>query len=189
MRNNKNIYLIGYRACGKTTVGKALFSKFSDSHIPKNTCPALQYKNFIDTDEEIVKNEGLSIREIVSKHGFLYLRHLEKKNLKQISAQKDLIVATGGGIILDKKNIMLMKKSGLVFFLKASIETILKRLTNDRKTEDFRPRLSNKKLPEEIRETLKERLPIYIQSSDFSINTDKKSIEEILQKIIFKIQK
>ena len=92
-----NIYLIGFRACGKTSAGKMFAAKTETA--------------FIDTDLKIVKKENLSIAEIVSKRGWPYFRKLEKNLIKEISLQKNLIVSTGGGAILSDQNITQMRKN------------------------------------------------------------------------------
>jgi len=91
-----NIYLIGYRASGKTTIGRALAEK-------------LGYL-FLDVDEEIVKQSGISISEMVKKHGWNYFRQQEKKTIKELSKLSYHIVATGGGVILNRENIDIIKK-------------------------------------------------------------------------------
>ena len=112
-----NIYLIGFMGSGKSSVGKLL---------AKN----LNYK-FIDTDEEIEKDTGLSINEIFKKFGERYFRNLERKKLEELIKLKNLVVATGGGMGADEKNINLMKQSGLVVWLKIDFDTFLKRVGND----------------------------------------------------------
>ncbi len=170
MKSKTNIYLIGYRCCGKTSVGALLSEKTG--------------KPFLDTDEEIVKKKGLSILEIVSEYGWEHFRELEKNVIKDISSRKNSIIACGGGIILDENNIDFMKKSGKVFWLKASIKEIWRRMASDIKSKDFRPRLSNKPRFEEISETLFKRLPFYAEAADFAINTDNKKIEAVCSEIL-----
>ena len=90
--------------------------------------------NFIDLDELIELKEQRRIVDIFAKDGEAYFRKIEKNILKQVSTQKKFVVACGGGVVLDKDNIKLMKKTGRMICLYASPEQILKRvsLNNDR---------------------------------------------------------
>jgi len=168
-----NIYLIGYRCTGKTTVGKILANRIGSM--------------FIDTDILIVIKQGMPISEIVKKYGWEYFRELEKKMISRISSGDDQVVSTGGGIILDKVNIDYIKKSGIAVWLKAKPETIEKRITKDKSTGDFRPSLTSKELKTEIRETLEERIPLYQETMNFFVETDKLDSGEICDIIIQKL--
>ncbi len=99
---------------GKTGTGKEL--------------ARLSEKEFIDLDEEIEKKARRSINEIFREKGEPYFRSLEKETLGEISRKTDLVVATGGGIVLDEENRQKMKEAGLVIFLEASLETLWQRV-------------------------------------------------------------
>ncbi len=168
-----NIYLIGYRCTGKTTVGKILADRMG--------------LMFIDTDILIVIKQGLPISEIVKKYGWEHFRELEKEMMRRISSGDDQVVSTGGGIILDTLNVDHIKKSGIAVWLKAKPETIEKRIKNDKSTGDFRPSLTSKELKTEIRETLEERTPLYQETMNFFVETDKRDTGEICDIIIKKL--
>jgi len=153
-----NIYLIGYRCSGKSDVGKLLAD--------------MTGWQFLDADLIMVQDQGMSVSDIVSNHGWETFRELEKKCLKSISLREKCVVATGGGVVLDENNVKLLKKTGKVIWLKASYETIRMRMLNDVKTMELRPPLSTKGIDEEIRETLESRKPLYKKAMDFSIDTD-----------------
>ncbi len=164
-----NIFLIGYRCTGKTSVGKELSAKLSYP--------------FIDADEFLVKEDGRSISEIVAQEGWGALRKKEKEIIEKICKLDKYIVSTGGGVVLDKENIIIMKKTGIVVWLKADVATIKKRMISDYNTNNFRPSLTSKKIEDEIIETLTYRIPLYESSMDFFINTDEFTIDEVCRNI------
>ncbi len=123
----KNIVLTGFMASGKTTVGKLLSKKLG--------------MDFVDTDELIEKQEGMSINEIFEKYGEEHFRCLEKELAKKLSQNvTGTVIATGGGFVLNKENINELKKSGVVFNLKTNPEIIKERLNG---AKDTRPLLKN----------------------------------------------
>ena len=168
------IFLTGYRCTGKTSVGKTLANKLN---LP-----------FVDADILLVEEYGETISEMVAKEGWQPFRDKESAILAKICDMGDQVVATGGGVILDKKNVSLMKKSGTTIWLTATPETIKKRIVQDEKTADSRPSLTNRGLLEEIEDTLSERNPLYEDAMDFSVDTDEKQIEEISEIIIFRLK-
>ncbi len=165
-----NIFLIGYRGSGKTSVGSSL----SDV----NGWP------FIDTDFQLVKELGMTISEIVDKKGWDFFREKESAVLKKVCKHDKQIVATGGGIVLNKENRVNMKKNGTVVWLKATFATVKKRMLLDSKTKDFRPSLTSKELDEEIKETLLLRKLYYEKAMDFSIDTDNLDIDGVCNAVI-----
>jgi len=160
-----NIYLIGYRCTGKTTVGELLSQKLS--------WPVL------DSDVELVNEQKRPISEIVEKEGWDSFRSIEKGIIKKLSRLDQHVIATGGGAVLDPENIGAIKTTGKVVWLKATPETIARRIAEDESTEENRPALTDKGIFDEIEETLNFRNPIYEGAMDFSIDTDILTIEEI----------
>ena len=160
-----NIFLIGFRCSGKTSVGRELALRTG--------------KTFIDSDREFVENYGGSIAETVEDRGWQYFRRLETQIIKQICRGKNQIVATGGGVVLDTANIAAMKKSGTLVWLQAGAETIRERMAEDRNTKGQRPALTSKGILEEIVLTLGNRKQYYAGAADLSVNTDSRSINEI----------
>jgi len=167
-----NIYLIGFRCTGKTTVGKIIAHKLNMS--------------FLDADDEIVKQQGMPISDIVDKHGWPYFREKESGIIKEISGMDNNVVATGGGVILNRENVEHMKRSGTVIWLKANPETVIKRILQDDKTEQSRPSLTSKGLIDEIQETIEVRMPLYQEAMEFYIDTDDIKVEEVADRIISK---
>jgi len=168
-----NIYLIGYRCSGKTETGKLI--------------AGILNRQFIDIDLKVVEEEGMTISEIVDKKGWDYFREKESTVLKKVCNQDKKIVATGGGIVLNKENTVNMKKNGTIIWLKATFETVKQRILIDSKTKDFRPSLTSKELDEEIKETLLLRKPYYEKAMDFSIDTDNLDIDGVCKAVIKRI--
>ena len=168
-----NLFLIGYRCTGKTTIGKAIAA-------------AIEW-SFVDADTLLVRECGKPIKDIVDTEGWDAFRRMERSTLKQICTADRQIVATGGGVVLDKANIKAMKTSGMVIWLGATAETIQKRMLQDKNTGNFRPALTDKGRMEEIEDLLLKRNPYYESASDFSIQTDDVPVSKITQTIIEKL--
>ncbi|MDH3875562.1 MAG: shikimate kinase [Desulfobacteraceae bacterium] len=169
-----NIFLIGYRCTGKTTVGRFLAKRLE--------------RLFFDTDLELVKEQGINISDIVSKRGWAAFREIEKRVIQCACERDNQVVATGGGAVLDEDNVKRMKDSGVIVWLKADINTIEKRIIEDNTTRDFRPSLTSKGSVEEVRETLLTRNPFYERAMDFFVDTDFMDIEAVCDTIIQKIK-
>lgn len=170
-----NIFLIGYRCAGKTTVGRSLAKRLE--------------RLFFDTDLELVKEQGMKISEIVSKKGWAAFRNIEKRVIQCACERDNQVVATGGGAVLDEDNVKRMKDSGVLIWLRADIKTIEKRIIEDNTSQDFRPALTSKGSVEEIQETLFARYPYYERAMDFFVDTDIMDIEAVCVTIIQKIRK
>lgn len=168
-----NLFLIGYRCSGKTTVGKS---------IAKNLGWA-----FVDADAMLTTACGRSIKDIIDTDGWASFRRMEHLTLKQLCAKERQVVATGGGVVLEAANIEAMKTSGQVFWLKASAATIRSRMLADTNTDHLRPALTEKGTLAEIEDLLTERRPHYERASDFFVQTDEMMIDEIAQTIIGKL--
>lgn len=165
-----NIYLIGYRCTGKTTVA--------------NQMARLTGWKAVDADVQLVEEQGRTIAQIVADQGWESFRHMEKKVLEHLSELDNHIVATGGGVILDPENIKIMRKTGKVVWLRATPETIQSRMQKDESTNDSRPSLTAKGLFDEIMETLSQREPLYRKATDAEITTDDVDIPAICRRII-----
>lgn len=168
------IFLIGYRCTGKTCVGKAL--------------ALLLNKSFIDADIYLVNQYGISISEMVASQGWESFREKESIVLKTLCEHKHHVIATGGGVILDHNNVAMMKQNSVIVWLRATPETIKKRIIKDDNTKDSRPSLTSKGLLEEIEETLLFRNPLYEDAMDFHVDTDGVDIDDICKTIITKMQ-
>ena len=168
-----NIFLIGYRCTGKTSVGESLATTLRWS--------------FVDADSRLVEEYGMTIKEIVAAQGWESFRKKERAVLKGLCIMDQQVVASGGGVVLNNDNVTDMKKNGVLIWLRATPETIKKRIVQDEKTEDQRPSLTAKGLIEEIEETLLNRNPLYENAMNFFVDTDSLSIDEICSIVVKKI--
>lgn len=159
-----NIYLIGFMGTGKSTVGKALARSLN--------------REFKDLDELIEEREKKKIVEIFEEFGEEYFRKAETEVVRSISEKKGLIVATGGGVVINEENFNLLKKSGILITLVASPETIYERV----KKSSERPLLNVENPLDTIKKMMFERAYYYIKS-DFIVDTTDKEVDEILSEI------
>jgi shikimate kinase len=161
-----NIVLIGLRGSGKTTVGKILAQKLG--------------RDLIEMDELIARKAGMSIPEIVGKYGWEKFRDIEEEITSEVARRDNIINASGGGVITRERNIAKLKKSGILVWLTASLDTLTQRLGGD----TTRPLLAGRTQPEDIEITLKERKALYQQAADLVINTEDKTPEEVADLVI-----
>lgn len=169
--NDKNIYLIGYRACGKTTIGGLLAEQ-------------MQVK-FADTDVMVVEDRGCEIAELVKNEGWDSFRESETAMLKKISKHKNAVVSCGGGIVLSTENRQILSESFTVY-LEADASVLADRLTS-KPLHGQRPSLTGKSIVDEVREVLNERRELYEKSALHKIDATS-SPEEILNEIIDKFK-
>ena len=113
-----NIFITGFSGCGKTTVGR-------------EAARVLGWA-FVDTDDEIVAAEGLSIEDIFRDRGEDEFRRIERETLARTAAGDRQVVSTGGGVVMDARNRAAMEANGVVVLLEARVETILRRLREQR---------------------------------------------------------
>ncbi len=165
-----NLYLIGYRCTGKSSVGRTLADRLA--------------RPFIDTDQAVVQAAGASIARIVAEQGWPRFRELERRALTAAADGGDRVVATGGGIVADERNVTVMKRSGQVVWLTAEVRTIERRLAADAGTADGRPSLTGRDAAEEIRAVLAERMPLYAAAADLTIATDRATIAGLCRQIL-----
>ncbi len=162
------IILIGFMGAGKTSVGKKLAEKLELA--------------YVDMDQLIITQSGrTSDSEIFDQDGEVFFRELETAVAKDLQKIKDAIIATGGGIVLNKLNIDYLKNDGVVVFLKNSFETSQKRINNNHIPPLFRD-------GEKAKALYDFRLPLYIHYADVIIETDNKTIEHVTNEIMEKIK-
>lgn len=159
-----NIVLCGMMGCGKTTVAAEL--------------SRLTGMEQTDTDAEIVKEYG-RIADIFEKYGEARFREIETQTVARISSRDNIIIATGGGCVLNSANVEYLKRNGKIFFLQTRAETLVKRVEGD--TE--RPLLAGG-AEKRINELLPARTPKYLAAADYVVDTDGAEPEEIALKII-----
>ena len=166
-----NIALIGFMGTGKTVMGKALAEKLN--------------KEFVETDALIERKAGKSIPEIFQQDGEMAFRELEIDVIKKVAQGQNLIIACGGGIVLNKINIDRLRQEAIIVYLTASPKVILKRTSDNR---EERPLLNVADKAAEIRELLRFRKPFYERAADIKINTSRLNIASVAKQIINKLK-
>jgi shikimate kinase len=166
MENLKNIVLIGLMGSGKTSIGKQLAHSLE--------------KKFIDTDQVIELKTGVAISTIFELEGESGFRQRESILLEELLNQKNLIIATGGGVILKEHNRVILKKLGDVVYLRSSCDDLAKRLKNDK----TRPLIQNVDLHSRLNELFGERDTLYQSVADYIIETKNKRILDIKKEIL-----
>lgn len=169
-----NLFLIGYRCTGKTTVGRRLAERLSWA--------------FVDADAEVVDKIGMPIAAWVEKEGWPAFRRAEKEVLGQLCRNDRQVVATGGGVVLEDDNVRKMRSSGRTVWLKAEPGTILRRMRADAASPDQRPPLTDKDLEMEIRDTLAQRRKLYEAAADMAVDTDRSGIDAISEVILSRLR-
>lgn len=147
LRTKKNIVLIGMPACGKTTVGNLLSEELG---MP-----------LFDSDKIIIEKTGCEISDIFEKDGEPAFRKMEKEAIIELSGKTGVIIATGGGAVLDTENIRNLSKNGKIYFIDRPPENLIP--TSDRPTASTY---------EAIKKRYEERYPLYKKSADKIIGAD-----------------
>ena len=161
----RNIVLTGFMGTGKTSVGRLLAERLN--------------RTFVDVDQVIEERTGLSIPDIFRDLGEPYFRALEREVIKEVSGKEGLVIATGGGAIIDPVNLENLKRSGVVVCLTASPEAIYDRVKGDK----GRPLLGEGNRMEVIKRLLKEREEFY-RKADLFMDTTSKGPEEVAHEIM-----
>lgn len=162
----KNIILIGFMGCGKTTVGIRLSYRIR--------------KVLEDTDKRIEREQGRTISEIFEAEGEPYFRDLETKLLQKLIQEKyQRVISTGGGLPVREENRKLLRELGTVIYLRIKPETVYQRLKNDK----TRPLLQCEDPLAKIRELMEQRMPLYEEAAHIVIDVDDKDMETVLTSI------
>jgi shikimate kinase len=158
-----NIFLVGYRGSGKTTVAAALAEQLG--------------WNWVDADAELERKQGKTIKQIFANEGEAAFREYEAAVLTELAAGDGTIAALGGGVVLREANRHLLKKRGKVVWLKAPAEVLLERIQGDATTAERRPNLTGQGGIEEIRTLLAQREPLYTAVADLQAQADRPPAE------------
>lgn len=166
-----NIVLIGFRCTGKTSVGRALAEKLK--------------REFIDADDFLESCEGKSIARIFEVGGEKLFRRLEREVIQQLGERDELVLAVGGGAVLDSRNVRHLKKKGILVLLKADPDTIYQRMTLDPRSSSQRPALTSESdLRAEIDNLLARRRAHYRKAADLIVDSSRTGVEEVADRII-----
>jgi len=165
-----SIFLVGLMGAGKTTIGRALAKKLN--------------KRFVDSDHEIESRTGASIPVIFEIEGEDSFRQREAEIIRELSAQQDIVLATGGGAILRAETRACLKQRGTVIYLRAGINQILQRTGRDKN----RPLLQTADPRRKLEELSRQRDPYYREVADFIIETGRPNVQYLVQAIISQLE-
>jgi 3-dehydroquinate synthase len=167
---DNNIFLIGLMGAGKTTVGRALAKRLD--------------KQFIDSDHEIEARTGASIPLIFEIEGEVSFRQREAAVIRDLTAQSNIVLATGGGAVLKPENRAYLKSRGTVIYLRASVGNILQRTSHDKN----RPLLQTADPRQKLEQLSKEREPLYLEIADLVVETGRPNVQSLVQTIIAQLE-
>ncbi len=165
MKVPSNIFLVGPMGAGKTTIGR---------HLAK-----VLHKDFQDSDRVIEERTGASIPLIFELEGESGFRRREKATLDKLTAKQELVLATGGGAVLDKDVRSWLIQRGFVIYLHAPLEQLVERTRRDRN----RPLLQTEDPRKRLETIVAERDPIYRQVADLIVQTDHRTVRSVVKDI------
>ena len=163
----KNIVLVGPMGSGKTTVGRRLARELN--------------QDFFDPDHEIIDKTGVTIDHIFDIEGEVGFRERESKILENLCQMSNIILATGGGIVILPKNRKILKNAGLVVYLTSSVDQLLRR-TSKSKTRPLLENSTDRK--KTITELVEARDVYYREVASFVVDTTGKKLHEVINIII-----
>jgi shikimate kinase/3-dehydroquinate synthase len=166
----QNVFLVGLMGAGKTTIGRILARKLG--------------LRFIDSDHEIEARTGASIPWIFEIEGEPSFRRREAEVIRELTGQGGLVLATGGGAILNADNRAFLKERGTVIYLRASVHSILQRTAHDKN----RPLLQTADPRKKLEELMAVRDPLYMEIADVVIDTGRPNVQSMVQTILTQLE-
>lgn len=163
------VFLIGYRGCGKSTVGRLLAQRLGWASV--------------DSDDVVEEQAGKAIAAIFADDGEPAFRDLEERVVAELCERNDTVVSLGGGAVLRPATRERLKAAGPAFWLTASAETLAARIASDLTSGDRRPRLTGLSGLAEVERVLAEREPIYRECATVAIDAEGRSAEVIASEI------
>lgn len=166
MEPHENIFLVGPMGAGKSTIGRRL------AQILK--------MDFYDSDREIEHRTGADISLIFELEGEDGFRNRECTMIERLTLQKNIVLATGGGVVIKQKNRGFLASRGKVIYLQTSVKQQLQRTSHDHK----RPLLQTDNPEARLIELMNIRDPLYRETADIVVSTDGRNINTVAQEII-----
>lgn len=163
---NCNIFLIGPMGVGKSTVGRHLAE--------------ILHQNFIDSDNEIETRTGVTIPLIFEYEGENGFRKREQEVITDLANLNNMILSTGGGVVLNAENRRLLKNHGYVIYLHAEVDDLLERTANN----NNRPLLKTGNPRAKLETLLKQRHPLYTEIADVTIETGNRTIQQVVTAVL-----
>ena len=160
------LLIIGPMASGKSTIGLKLANRLN--------------LDFVDTDQQVEDRAGAEISWIFDIEGESGFRIREEEILKEVCLNDEIVISTGGGIIIEKNNRKLISESGVVIYLEVSIQTQLERTLVDKS----RPLLDNKDKEQTLKNLKKQRTPLYEEIANITIEAGDRSNNQVVEEIL-----
>ena len=164
-----NLILVGMMGSGKTTMGRALAKYLG--------------KVFVDSDEEITKRTGVTIPHIFDVEGEPGFRLRESAAVRSLVERDNMVLATGGGAVLEEQNRSLLQQNGIVIYLQASVHDLWQRTRNDRN----RPLLQTGNPHARLTELFQQRDPLYQQVADIVAHSGRQSVQVLMMQLVAEI--
>lgn len=166
MHKKSNIVLIGLMGVGKTSIGRQLAKELN--------------LTFYDSDQEIEKRTGATIPWIFDLEGEAGFRQRESKTIANLMTLNNIVLATGGGVVLNPENRKTLAAHGIVIYLQANLDTLVERTSRNQN----RPLLANSNPQEILEKLLTQRDPLYRETADFVYSTSSSNISKIVRQIV-----
>ena len=165
-----NLILVGMMGSGKTTMGRVLAKHLG--------------KVFVDSDEEIIKRTGVTIPHIFDVEGEAGFRQREAAAIRDLVGHDNMVLATGGGAVLEEQNQTMLQQNGITIYLKASVHDLWQRTRHDRN----RPLLQTGNPHARLTELFQQRDPLYRQVSDIVVQSGKQSAHALMLHLVEEIE-
>jgi len=166
MKRRGNLYLVGMMGAGKSTVGRLLARRLK--------------LRFVDCDHEIERRCGVAVPLIFDIEGEPGFRARESQVLAELTAMQNIVLATGGGAVLDAENRRRLAAGGTVVYLRARPESLFERVKHDRN----RPLLATGDPLTRLRELYVQRDPLYREVADLVVDTGRQSVQTLARAIV-----
>lgn len=167
---NSNIFLVGLMGSGKTTIGRALAKRLG--------------LRFVDADHEIEARTGATIPLIFEIEGEASFRQREADVIRDLTGQQGIVLATGGGAILNEQSRRFLRERGTVIYLRASVASLVQRTSHDRN----RPLLQTGDPKAKFETLARERGPLYEEVAHVIIETGRPNVQAIVQTILSQLE-
>lgn len=170
LNQHSNIFLVGLMGSGKTTIGRALAKRLG--------------LRFVDADHEIESRTGASIPLIFEIEGEASFRQREADVIRDLTAQQGIVLATGGGAVLNADSRRYLQERGTVVYLRASVASLVQRTSHDRN----RPLLQTADPKAKIEALARERGPLYQEVAHITVETGRPNVQSIVQTVIAQLE-
>jgi 3-dehydroquinate synthase len=165
-----NIFLVGLMGSGKTTMGRALAKRLN--------------LRFVDADHELESRTGASITRIFEIEGEASFRQREADVISDLTQQQGIVLATGGGAILNQESRRSLRERGTVVYLRASVGSLVQRTSHDRQ----RPLLQTADPRARIEELMRQRAPLYEEVAHITVETGRPNVKSVVQNILVQLE-